>query len=216
MRYCGSRHTWILDRHGVAICPPRRPTRSLPWVCITLRCKKWCYRQQKLRAQRCGAECACEAYGQGRPRRSLSTTTDIAQNFERASSLGRMAGSSRVRQWAGFPVQHDPERLYIAGVLLEESPLRPRIPVSSRITRSMAWKPSSFPKGRDGYVPTSCITKTPRIASMAPPISLLLWKRPFRRGYQQHGMLARSPLAPSRHLVVQRRGSSIRIETAWG
>ena len=39
--------------------------------------------------------------------------------------VGADGRASRVRQWAGFPVQHDPERLYIAGVLLEEMPAPP-------------------------------------------------------------------------------------------
>ena len=62
--------------------------------------------------------------------------------------VGADGRASRVRQWAGFPVHHDPERLYIAGMLLEEMPAPPEDTSSIAYNTQRGLEALLFPQGQ--------------------------------------------------------------------
>ncbi|HEY5867846.1 MAG TPA: FAD-dependent monooxygenase, partial [Candidatus Tectomicrobia bacterium] len=62
--------------------------------------------------------------------------------------VGADGRSSMVRQWANFPVQQDPDRLYIAGVLLEEMSAPPEHTSSIAYNTALGLEALLFPQGQ--------------------------------------------------------------------
>ncbi|HEY5865412.1 MAG TPA: FAD-dependent monooxygenase [Candidatus Tectomicrobia bacterium] len=62
--------------------------------------------------------------------------------------VGADGRTSMVRQWASLPVRHDPERLYIAGVLLEEMSTQSEDTSSIAYNTALGLEALLFPQGQ--------------------------------------------------------------------